>query len=129
MFANWKRSLNSPTRGYIPLAAIYIPHGGARLTNEKYEHCFVKSFGWYENLGTLNIAMEFFPLGDLHRCLQETPGHRLQEEDAQMIVSQIIEGVNFMHTNRFAHRDLKPSVRLSYCIADPKLTQETRTFS
>ena len=55
--------------------------------------------------------MEFFALGDLQRCLKETPGQCLQETDAQAITYQLVEGVNFMHVNGFAHRDLKPSVR------------------
>ena len=68
----------------------------------------MRSFGWYEDPDDLNIAMEYFELGDLTRCLLSSPGGVLSEEDAQIIVFQLLEGLNYMHDNSFAHRDLKP---------------------
>jgi serine/threonine protein kinase len=52
--------------------------------------------------------MEYFPNGDLHKYL----GSPLPEMEGQRIVSQILEGLDFMHDHGFAHRDLKPAVRL-----------------
>lgn len=77
----------------------------AKFSHSKYELCFVKSFGWYENSESVFIAMEYFPLGDLQNYLSLP----LSEEEAQRITSQILEGLAFMHENGFAHRDLKPN--------------------
>ena len=74
----------------------------------QYERCFVKSFGWYEDVGTLLIAMEYFEHGDLHRYMMQSPP--LPENEAGDITFQILEGLSFMHENYFAHRDLKPNV-------------------
>ena len=52
--------------------------------------------------------MEYLPDGDLHEYL----GSPLPEREGQSIVSQILEGLDFMHHNGFAHRDLKPAVSL-----------------
>ncbi|KAJ3574517.1 hypothetical protein NPX13_g4342 [Xylaria arbuscula] len=48
--------------------------------------------------------MEYLNLGDLQNYLTEP----LPEDDTRQITSQIVEGLNFMHEQRFAHRDLKP---------------------
>lgn len=53
--------------------------------------------------------MEYLPEGDLHKYLS-TP---LPEKEGQHIISQILEGLHFMHDNGFAHRDLKPAVSLA----------------
>jgi serine/threonine protein kinase len=53
--------------------------------------------------------MEYCELGDLHSYLVSAPP--LLETEAQDITFQILEGINYMHENNFAHRDLKPKVR------------------
>jgi serine/threonine protein kinase len=53
--------------------------------------------------------MEYLPHGDLEQYLSRTPP--LLEEAAGDIIYQILEGLSYMHENRFAHRDLKPGVR------------------
>ncbi|KAA6414140.1 MAG: hypothetical protein FRX48_02502 [Lasallia pustulata] len=77
----------------------------ALFSHRKYELCFVKSFGWYDNSDSIFITMEYLPEGDLHKYLS-TP---LPEKEGQHIISQILEGLHFMHDNGFAHRDLKPA--------------------
>ena len=52
--------------------------------------------------------MEYFDLGDLSKHM-EAP---MRETDACDIVFQILEGLWFMHSNGYAHRDLKPNVSL-----------------
>lgn len=50
--------------------------------------------------------MEYFPYGDLQQYL----GTPIPEQEGQLILFQILEGLHFMHTSGFAHRDLKPAV-------------------
>ena len=78
------------------------------LSSIQYEQCFVKSFGWYDDDDSIFIAMEYLPNGDLHKYL----GSPLPESEGQNIVSQVLEGLNFMHRDGFTHRDLKPAVSL-----------------
>ena len=66
----------------------------------------MKSFGWYDDDKSIFITMEYLPYGDLHHYL----GQPLPELEGQQIVSQILEGLDFMHDSGFAHRDLKPAV-------------------
>ncbi|KAH8896382.1 kinase-like protein [Thozetella sp. PMI_491] len=77
----------------------------AKFSHRKYVHCFVKSFGWFENPEAVFIAMEFFELGDLQRHMVNP----FSENEVCIISSQLSEGLAFMHGNHFAHRDLKPA--------------------
>lgn len=52
--------------------------------------------------------MEYVELGDLHSYLNRKPP--LPEHEASEITYQILDGLNLMHDNEFAHRDLKPKV-------------------
>jgi len=67
---------------------------------------FVRFLGWFENSEKLCIAMEYFEKGDLRRHL----GERMPMPAAKQLSSQLLEGLNFMHKNRIAHRDIKPEV-------------------
>ena len=50
--------------------------------------------------------MEYLREGDLQQHLNSP----LPEKEGQHIVSQILEGLHYMHGNGFTHRDLKPAV-------------------
>lgn len=52
--------------------------------------------------------MEYLEFGDLHDYLHDRSP--LPEDQAHEISSQILEGLQMMHENEFAHRDLKPRV-------------------
>ncbi|KAI0535788.1 kinase-like domain-containing protein [Xylaria digitata] len=78
----------------------------AKFSTRKYARCFVRSFGWYEDSGSLSIAMEYCPLGDLQQFLIEN--NRPPESDTREIIGQVVQGLQFMHDEGFAHRDLKP---------------------
>jgi serine/threonine protein kinase len=71
----------------------------------------VKSFGWFENPISIFITMEYCRHGDLHHYLisQRT----VAVEDVQQLTYQMLEALDQMHQNDFAHRDLKPGVRIT----------------
>jgi serine/threonine protein kinase len=54
--------------------------------------------------------MEYLEIGDLSTYLRENPP--LPENEAKYIAYQVLDGLNMMHRNGFAHRDLKPNVGL-----------------
>ncbi|OQE36829.1 hypothetical protein PENCOP_c011G07986 [Penicillium coprophilum] len=90
----------------------------AKFSHSKYERCFVKSFGWYQTQTSLFVAMEYLELGDLQDYLHSVK-QPLSELEAQCIMSQILEGLDLMHDNGFAHRDLKPrNILLRSCPPD-----------
>lgn len=70
----------------------------------------------------MHLAMEYIPLGDLEKNLQdlEKTRHRhtsgdnssvLSKGEVKHIITQILQGVKIIHAEGFAHRDLKPQVR------------------
>ncbi|CAH0018935.1 unnamed protein product [Clonostachys rhizophaga] len=77
----------------------------AKFSHHKYSHCFVRSDDWYESKDTIFIIMEYMELGDLQNYLTRP----FPEAEVQQIVSQLLEGLEFMHSSGFIHRDLKPS--------------------
>ncbi|KAJ0413132.1 hypothetical protein BJY00DRAFT_320088 [Aspergillus carlsbadensis] len=76
-----------------------------KFSREKYTPSFVTMFGWYEDPGSIYIAMEYFIHGDLQQHL----AHPLPETDARQITQQVLEALEHLHANGFAHRDLKPA--------------------
>lgn len=73
----------------------------------QYVHCFVRSFGWFEDASNVYLALEYIEHGDLRRFMHQA----FPEPEAQHVALQLVEGLAFMHENGFVHRDLKPAVR------------------
>lgn len=67
-------------------------------------------FGWFENQnGTVYLAMEYAPHGDLAAYIKTTPDG---QRDAQGIARQLLLGLSVLHNRNICHRDLKPQVRI-----------------
>ena len=64
--------------------------------------------GWYEEPETLYIAMEYLPEGDLTKHISTRAP--LPQETVKNISKQILEGLQVMHQEGMAHRDIKPAV-------------------
>jgi len=60
--------------------------------------------------------MEYVQLGDLERNVAAHSG-KIPEIEARDIAEQVLSGLEIMHAESFAHRDLKPQVRSSLRLA------------
>ncbi|KAJ3460794.1 hypothetical protein MRS44_011661 [Fusarium solani] len=76
-----------------------------KFSHQQYRDYFVSSFGWFQTPKALFITMQYFPQGDLQSHIAQA----LPNEEACTITRQILQGLSFMHQNKFAHRDLKPA--------------------
>ncbi|VUC30281.1 unnamed protein product [Clonostachys rosea] len=76
----------------------------AKFSHRRYSHCFVRSEGWFELDDAVFITMEYLEHGDLQKYLTRP----FSEAEAAPIVAQVLEGLQFMHSSGFVHRDLKP---------------------
>ncbi|SPO02533.1 uncharacterized protein DNG_05206 [Cephalotrichum gorgonifer] len=89
----------------------------AKFSQKRYSNYFVKLLGWYDTDNDLFIAMEYFPLGDLQQYISKNQS--LPEPDAQQVSYQVLEGLNYMHSENFAHRDIKPgNILIKSCPPD-----------
>lgn len=78
-----------------------------KFSNDRYkqEEVLVKFFGWFEDPFNLFLSMEYFGLGDLEKYISES----IAEDDIKDITKDILNGLRIMHSENFAHRDVKPS--------------------
>jgi serine/threonine protein kinase len=74
---------------------------------------FVDFFGWFRDGSDVFLAMEYVPLGDLESNVAAHSG-KISEIEARDITQQILLGLEIMHAESFAHRDLKPQVNGHY---------------
>lgn len=96
----------------------------AKFSHDKYAHCFVRSYGWFENERKIFIAMEYAKHGDLQSHLTQP----FPEQECRQITAQVLEGVSFMHGHGFSHRDLKPGVGRTALFRRTSLTELARTY-
>ena len=72
---------------------------------------FVDFFGWFKDGNEVFLAMEYAHLGDLHKNVNvNSDSGTIPENEARDIAEQILFGLEIMHAESFAHRDLKPQV-------------------
>jgi serine/threonine protein kinase len=70
---------------------------------------FVSFFGWLKHSSDIFLAMEYVPLGDSEMNMKAHLG-RIPDMKARDITEQILSGLESIHAESFARRDLKPQV-------------------
>lgn len=76
---------------------------------QRLEHPNIVKF--YESIDTtktINLVMEHVKGKTLYTYLKARKHRRIEEREAKVIFKQIVEGVNYLHQQQVAHRDLKP---------------------
>ncbi|KAF5620386.1 CAMK kinase [Fusarium sp. NRRL 25303] len=100
------RDSHSKRRYEQELAAII------KFSHDRYSKYFVKSLGWYSSPTKLYIDMEYLSAGDLYTYVLER--RVLTEGECRQVICQVLSGISLMHTEGFAHRDIKPQNLLIY---------------
>ena len=71
----------------------------------------IKIYDYYKDRSYIYLVMEYAPLGDLDnyiRCLQKK-GKIISQNTIDNIISQVTEGIDYLHCNNIIHRDIKTS--------------------
>lgn len=55
----------------------------------------------------LHLVLEYVPGCSLHGYLKRRPNRRLEDNEAKRIFKQILQGIEYCHSNNVTHRDLK----------------------
>ena len=66
----------------------------------------VKFFGFLETNNQLLIKMEFIKYGTLSKWIKNHK--KISEEDASIILNQVLSAVIYLHSKQICHRDIKP---------------------
>ncbi|OMJ92616.1 hypothetical protein SteCoe_4626 [Stentor coeruleus] len=67
--------------------------------------CIVKLYNTFEDEDLIYLVLELCAGGELYTQIKEEG--RLQEEEAKIMCSHIVEGLIYLHSNGILHRDLK----------------------
>lgn len=70
--------------------------------------------------------MEHCRHGDLRQYLLDK--HSIPADEVQQLIYQLLEGLDQMHKNDFAHRDVKPGVCISPLIYDHLLILSEHSY-
>ena len=66
----------------------------------------VKYYGHLENSTQLFIKMEYLKYGNLETWMKKNKN--ISEEDASIIIKQVLSAIAYLHQNQICHKDLKP---------------------
>lgn len=111
---HWRLSPRTKIK-YVDFAWAFTMHLNSLICSvNQYLDFFVQFYGWFQSEEWLHAIMEYCEYGDLRQYLQQHG--KLPEAEVQDITRQILVGVSLMHNAGFAHRDIKPAVRLALCL-------------
>ena len=66
----------------------------------------VKFYGHIETTNQLLIKLEYIKYGTLSQWMKKNK--KVSEEDASLILRQVLSAIDYLHNNQICHRDLKP---------------------
>ena len=66
----------------------------------------IRIFEYYESSNSLYVVTEYLDGGELFDKISEK--ENFKEEEAKMVMKQILGAVAYMHNLNYVHRDLKP---------------------
>lgn len=71
----------------------------------------VKIYDHFKDRSYIYLVMEYAPLGDLDNYIRSLrkQGKILSENTLDNIISQVTEGIDYLHVNNIIHRDIKTS--------------------
>ena len=72
----------------------------------QYSGLFVHFHGWWVDPANVHVVMEYLGWGDLSLYVD----NGLEDAEAKEITENILTGLDVMHREGFAHRDIKPQV-------------------
>ena len=76
---------------------------------EKLHHPnIVRLYGIHKSERHIYLFLEYCDMGDLHAYIRNQPQKRLEGNDVRGFLAQLAEGVRFLWSQNFIHRDLKP---------------------
>lgn len=67
----------------------------------------VKMYDVIETSKQLNLVLEYVPGGSMGAYLKKQPTRRLEEHECKLIFKQLISAIEYIHSLKVTHRDLK----------------------
>lgn len=68
----------------------------------------IHTFDVFEHSDEIYLVMEYAGAGTLGHLLKQRTRHVLSEAETAVIVSSVLQGLEYMHARGIAHRDIKP---------------------